>query len=376
MRTLKIGLITTLNTNIGDDFIRDGICQLLRYVFQGRQIEFIYINKHRPMTAYPKWHPCHWVEWIPRGRMKIYPIMGKLFYKYGFSHFDDCDLIVQCGAPVLWPGCSKCEWAEPLWHQIVGRLYERSPVLNLAAGSCYAWEKQPAQILNPLDAQYLKEILGYCRLTTVRDILAHKLFSSIDSNVLHLACSALLAGKKYISNRKEKGLVLINYMDAGGHFDFDQGIDSTLWHGTIKDLINRMEKRHNLVFLCHNQKEYDLANKLDSTLPRIWPKTTREYFILVAKAQVGLFNRMHASVALSGLGIPSIAVGTDTRLLMVAALGLPSYYVKDVDVEQLEWELEYLLSIRSQENERLAVLQSETWEKYSSVITDALRGSF
>jgi hypothetical protein len=53
---------------------------------------------------------------------------------------------VQCGAPVLWPNCNKCEWAEPLWYSVIGRLHKKTPVLNLAAGSCYPWEKQPEKI--------------------------------------------------------------------------------------------------------------------------------------------------------------------------------------------------------------------------------------
>lgn len=54
---MKIGLISTINTNIGDDFIRQGICLLLKKVFKNHEIEFININKHTPLTVYPKWHP-------------------------------------------------------------------------------------------------------------------------------------------------------------------------------------------------------------------------------------------------------------------------------------------------------------------------------
>ena len=373
---MRIGLITTLNTNIGDDFIREGICLILWKIFQGRKIEFIPVNKHRPMTVYRAWHPCHWIEGLPRGRVYGYPIVGKLFHKFGFSRFDDCDLIVQCGAPVFWPGCHRCEWAEPLWRQVVGRLCERIPVLNLAAGSCYPYEQQPTHVSDPLDTRYLKDILSFCRLTTVRDVLARDLCASIGIKVPHICCTALLAAKDYNNNHENGKFVFINYMSGGGHFDWDQGIDGVFWQNTIKTLIKRMRTRHKLAFLCHNKKEYDLSGQMDATLPRIWPKTIQEYFSSVSKARVVLCNRMHASVGLAGLGIPSIAVGTDTRLLMVDALGIPCYYIKDVELEQLEDGLEYLMSIRSRERERLLTLQSETWNRYVSVVTEATEGTF
>lgn len=372
---MRIGLITTLDTNIGDDFIREGICFVLRKVFLGRKIEFVPVNKHRPMTVYPPSHPCRWAEWFPRGRRYAYPLVGKIFNRFEHSRFDNCDLIVQCGAPVFWPGCHRCEWAEPLWHQVVGRLHKRVPILNLAAGSCYAWEQQPTNIYDPRELEYIRSILGYCRMTTVRDTLAQNLCSSLDIQAPYIPCSAFLAAKECKNIQKYKEIVLINYMDGGGHYDWNQNIDRVLWHNTVKGLMNRMRKRHKVVFLCHNQEEYDLADQLDETLPRIWPKTFHEYISLVSKAKIALCNRMHASVVLAGLGIPSIAVGTDTRLLMVAALGLPNYYVKDVNVDQLEYDLEKLLARRAQERERLLTLQSATWSRYIDRVSESLKGT-
>jgi polysaccharide pyruvyl transferase WcaK-like protein len=371
---LRIGLITTLNSNIGDDFIREGICLVLNKVFAGQKIEFLSVNKHRPMTVYPAWHPCHWTEWLPRGKSYAYSFLGKLLHRAGHSRFDDCQLIVQCGAPVIWPGCHGCEWADPLWHQVVGRLFSRVPVLNLAAGSCYPWEKQPASITDPEDAKYLKAILGYCRLTTVRDTLAQKLCASLGALVPHIVCSAFLAANDFQAGDTEDGPILINYMQGAGHFDWDQNIDGGVWQNTVKTLIERLQKRHRLAFICHNQKEHELAGKMDASLPRLWPKSPAEYFSQVAAAKVALCNRIHAAVGLAGLGIPAIAVGSDTRLLMMAALGLPHYYVKDATADQLEEDLENLLASRHRERERLLSLQSETFDTYMSRVSAALAG--
>lgn len=370
---MKIGLITTLNTNIGDDLIREGICTVLREIFKKHDIRFILINKHRPATVYPKYHPIRWTEILPRGRIRAGRFIGKLFYRFGYSYLDNCDLIVYCGAPVLWPGCHQAEWAEILWDQVVGRIYEHIPVLNIAAGSSYPWEKQPTIIEDPNDKEYLKRILGYCRLTTVRDILAQRLCATLDVLTPLIPCSAFLAFKDYnIKKQEEENIIIINYMPGGGHYDWNQKIDPLIWHITMERLIARLKKYYKLVFLCHSKAEYEMAYRLDPALPRVWPKTVQEYFNIIPNAKVALCNRMHASVALAALGIPSVAVGTDTRLLMVHALGLPIVYIKDAHVEYLMEILEVLLKNYRFERERLVALKEKTFKMYIEEILSVL----
>jgi hypothetical protein len=372
---MRIGLITTINTNIGDDLIREGICLVLRQIFGGREIEFVEINKHQPLTVYPNWHPVHLARHtrrVPRVGLLTSSLIEGFAAKLGLSRFHTCDLIVQCGAPVLWPLCHRCEWAKPLWHHLVGRLSHSIPILNLAAGSCYPWERQPDAIINPEDESYLRAILDYCRVTTVRDTLAQHLCASMGVETPLIPCSAFLAAGNGTSGAQHDGIVLINYMPGGGHYDWNQGIDDSMWRETVKSLIDRLRKRHQLVFLCHNESEYLIARDLDPTLPLLLPKNPKDYFKQVSVASVALCNRLHASVALASLGIPSIAVGTDTRLLMVEALGLPCLYVKEANVDQLEWGIESLLANHHLEKERLLALRSATCNEYVAVVEDSV----
>lgn len=372
---MKIGLITTIDTNIGDDFIREGICRVLADVFKCQQIEFVSVNKHKPYTVYPLWHPARLgniAGRLPIGKSLLKNATDSFFSKMGFSQFDDCDLIVQCGAPVFWPNCHQNEWAEPLWHDIVGRLHEKIPILNLAAGSCYPWERQPSEITDPDDASYLKAILGYCRLTTVRDTLSQTICELLGTEVPLIPCSASLAAGTLVGSLKNDGLVLINYMSGGGHYDWEQGIDPHTWQETMKALIARLQKRHKVAFLCHNETEYNLAHELEPVITRLFPKTPGEYFTVVSEAKAAVCNRMHASVGIAGMGIPSVAVGTDTRLLMVKALELPSFYVKDANLEQLEANVENLIVNGRREQERLLSLREDTWNRYLKVVSDAI----
>jgi hypothetical protein len=189
-----------------------------------------------------------------------------------------------------------------------------------------------------------------------------------------IPCSALLATKNCsCADEQNKGVVLINFMHGGGHYAWDQRINPSVWQATVKTLIGRLKTRHRLAFLCHNDAEYNLAQDLDPMLTRLWPKTSHEYAAMVSEASVALCNRMHASIALAGLGIPSIAVCTDTRLLMVDAIGLPCFYVKETSVDQLEDEIENLFMHRRKEQERLFSLRTETWNRYVRTVAEALQ---
>ena len=44
---MKIGFITTIDTNIGDAFIRTGIENILDSITGSKKIEHTYVNKHR-----------------------------------------------------------------------------------------------------------------------------------------------------------------------------------------------------------------------------------------------------------------------------------------------------------------------------------------
>lgn len=374
---MKLGLITTLNTNIGDDFIREGIVSLLKHIFNHHEIKWIPVNKHFPFSVYPSWHPIHLrntLTYFPNipGKKSTRRFIETVFPKVRFSNFDNCNLIVQCGAPVFWPNCYQNEWAKPIWHDIIERLHDKIPVLNLATGSCYPWERQPSKIDIPEDQKYIKSILGYCRLTTVRDHLSQALCKTLDHQVPLIPCSAFLVGRDRNIQVNHSGYILINYMIGGGHYSWDQNIDNQKWENVIKTLITRLSKRHKIAFLCHDAKEVSLAKKLNSELPVFFPKSIQEYLDCTSQATFAICNRMHASVAMAGLGIPSIAICTDTRLLMVSQIGLPIHYVKDVSADELEEETENGIAAISLERNRLLSLQDQTWGNYITFVKEAL----
>lgn len=362
---MRIGLISTIDTNIGDDFIREGIVRVLDSVF-GPRVKYVVINKHDPETYYPL---VKLTRYLPDGRTRSRNWLMRRGRRKGISRFDDCDLIVQCGAPVYWEGCgTTTQWRDELWYGIIDRLHERIPILNLAAGSCYPLERLPSFPINETDADYIRRIHGYCKATAVRDPLALRILESLGLDGELIPCSACLAPPEPSSIPPGDGLILINYMEGGGHYDWNQGIDKARWESEARSMIDRLRGRHRLAFICHDEKEEAIAAQLDGSLPRFRPRTPREYQEVVRQAKLGICCRLHAAVYLAGFGVPAVALGTDTRLHMVKEFGLPCMYVKEATAEALEGHAEGLLKNRHEEWQRLTALRRQAFDRYKAVV--------
>lgn len=373
---MRIGLITTLNTNIGDDFIREGICRVLRQLSPGEPIEFVTINKHEPMALYPRWHPVRVLRAPVWRRCKIRngaSLFSYLFTGLGFTAFDSCDAIVQCGAPVYWPECATTTaWRKRIWREVIARLHERIPVINVAAGACYPFERMPTAFETQADASYARWIHRLCSATTVRDPLAQKLLQREGCAADLIPCSAFLFTTPDQARPDPDGPVLINYMAGAGHYDWKQNIEGERWEKTVCGLIQRLGTRHRVAMLCHDETELVHARRIAPQCEAILPRLYHDFPALVSNAKAAVCNRLHAPVALAGMGIPSVAVGTDSRLLMVKQVGLPAHYVKDVSVALLESEVEKAIANRDFIAQRLERLQRATWEQYAELFLRTL----
>lgn len=373
---MRIGLITTLNTNIGDDFIREGICRTLRQLSPDEPIEFITINKHEPLALYPRWHPVRILRapfWRRCGLRNVAGIFSYLFTGLGFTSFDSCSAIVQCGAPVYWPECATTTaWRKRIWKEVIQRLHKKIPVINIAAGACYPFERMPMEFETPADTHYARWIHRLCCATTVRDPLAQKLLQKAGCKAELIPCSAFLFTTPEQARPDPDGPVLINYMRGAGHYEWGQQISADRWEKIIRELIQRLSTRHRVALFCHDQEEHDLARQIAPQCEAIFPKSHREYAALLGNAKAAICNRLHASVALAGMGIPSVSVGTDSRLLMVTQLGLPAHYVKDVSVDLLESDLEKAIANQAFIARRLEGLQIATREQYAELFRRTL----
>jgi hypothetical protein len=359
---MRIGLITTLGVNIGDDMIRLGVMHILSRIFAEQRLAWVPVNKHEPHTVWSGLHPY---RWLPKGKRTARRLLKHLWS----SRFHTCDLIVQCGTPGLWDGCQWCEWWLPLWRDVIGEIHRRIPVYNLGIGSDYRLDLPPRRIERSKDEAFLRELLSYCRLTTVRDSLARDLLSTLGYDVPLLVCPAVLAFGDSQADESRRDTIIVNYMRRGGHDDFGQNIDADRWLGVLRQVLGRMRQRYPLLLLCHNRAEMQLAETFFPGDQRLLAATPDDFRRAVTHGLVGLCNRLHASVAMAGLGVPSVAVSGDTRILMVKQAGLPCHSVHDCVPERLITDLEGLIARRDSEKRRLLALKSATLSEYITLMT-------
>lgn len=369
---MKVGFITTIDTNIGDDFIRCGIENIVKNIHNTSSPHFTYVNKHLPETAIVNKSPIHLLKKSKPfpGRGKLMNFYDKYLYHY-FSVYNSQDIIIQSGAPVLWPDCQNNEWAIPIWYKTIGKLHKKIPVLNIAAGSCYPWEHRNG-FFNDDEKKYAADIGSFCKLTTTRDILANRLFTEAGVKNVLMPCSAFFVDQ-HVENKNHGEYILINYMPGGGHFDWGQNINGNAWEEAIKNLINSLGSKYEIHFICHNEKEVAAAQRIAPGNRIHLPDSVESYLEVIRKAIIGINNRMHASVAMASVGVPSLSIGTDTRLLMLENLGLPIFYVKDVSGQLLNEEVIKLIAQKDTERKRLFELKSSGFNKYSRLLETYFR---
>lgn len=345
---MKITFITTLNHNVGDDFVREGLTYLLREAFQSSQLSFDAIHKHDPITSrkgfgrlrsaghHKRAH--RWARWDRK--LPLWMTGDRVL---------DADLLVQSGAPVYWchetAHAADNEWFMPL----IKRRYEgtgmKAPFLNLAAGSAQGYHGDGSEVAGcAKDAAYIRDLHRLSAITTVRDPLAREILRSLGLDAPVIPCSAIFARDAVGAVPGPGEYVVFNYMPKGGHYDFEGDANGPAWEQAFRDAYQALRKRERCLFVCHNQAEVDAARSIDPEASIFFSSRYQDYFPVYAKAKYGLMNRVHGAFVLASLGKPAFVVGTDSRARMAEEIGLRHAYVNDVDAPRLLAEADRLAS--------------------------------
>jgi len=372
----KIYFLSTLNTNIGDEFIRDGLISVISSLCEPDEWNWKAFNKHQPWTFYPKAHPAQLARVVDtcfhRGWHKALNILSSL----PGNQFVNADLIIQSGTPVIWKGASNSEWATPFWRNLVFKNKNRIPVLNIGGGSCYAWSNPP-KALEAADREFARKMVENCVFTTCREPLAAKLLSEASGKeITVIDCPGFLAGMSHETPKPTDGRILINAMPIGGHFDYMKQVNPDSWRKILDKQILELKKDFTIEFVCHDAKEASFASSYWPSHTLHQPKTPSEYFQICVGAHAAIVNRLHAAVGLSGLGIPCIAIGTDTRLLMTQNIGIPSLFLPDITHDKLTSEIRELLVDRENRSQLLLEKQAQVFERYRLLLQPYLSSLF
>lgn len=327
---MKVSIITTLNHNVGDDFVRIGLKYLLKQALGRQNLDFHYIHKHSPISARVGF------EWFRNTRVslrvdKVIPLF------LTNDRVLEADLVIQSGAPVYWchdVGGSHC--ADNYWYgPLIKRRFlknRKAKLGNIAIGTCQRYHSDGSEFCIRCK-EYIGDFFNVAAVTTHRDNLSTKVLASIGLDAPVMPCSSIFAidecGLQNEGNKQK--YVVINYMKGGAHYTFGQNIDHKKWEREFSKFYHEIRNRERVVFSCHNRTEYEGAKRIDPDAEIFLSRDHLDFMKFYAKAKFGIVNRVHAAFLMASFGKPSIVIGNDTRARMAENIGLEHFFVNDAD---------------------------------------------
>jgi hypothetical protein len=365
---MKVAIITTVDHNVGDDFVREGIKYLLRKHFHEHHIKFENIHKHSPITS------RHGFEWFRalKWSKRVDRLLPKSWSK---DRVLDTDILVQSGAPVYWchpdenNHCSNNEWYKPLIKDRYLKKKDRKKLLNLAAGTCQKYSSDGSEFCTDCDI-YARELYSLADVTTGRDRLSKTVLNKIGFDMPVIPCSSIFAKDEHGLKSKTGEYVVVNYMKGGAHYTFGQDIDIEKWAVDFKHFYFELKKKERVIIACHNQIELDEVLTFDPDAEIFYQKDDYlAYMKFYSAAKFGIVNRVHAGFMLASFGKPSIVIGNDSRALMAAEIGLKHFFVNDVNFELLMHEYEYLNGGADGFQSRFKKIKAKAYQDYMNALS-------
>jgi polysaccharide pyruvyl transferase WcaK-like protein len=372
---MKVALLGHTKGNIGHALMVAGMKRIISHAFPN--VEFHVFEQHNPFCVFSD--GGIWSK-FRREIVQLEIAFPKRWYMQKVLDGKANELVswlrqysgaILCGGPNIAPGVSSSINMKLMCHMMPAAFASADvPVLDLAVGSCYPLTAIPERMNSADEAFHVLEG-KFLTGASVRDDIAQKLMATCGRTVSKIPCGAIASGLYFQDVMKEQprgDSILINYQKKGANEDWGQGVSVAQYREVIRDLIKRLQRRHKVAILCQNEHEYKEAAELDKACERVFPKTVEEYASAVWKAKSGVVSRIHAAIPMAGIGVPTVAVGTDSRLGALKLMGLKTFFAKEAVAEELEASVENLLTHQQQERERLTEVQRATIAAYSQLL--------
>ena len=369
----KIALLSHRGGNIGHDFMALGIEVALKDAF-GSDLQIDHFEQHNHFEVYPQSHWLRLLHKVPHGRLSLvrrFLNMPK-FRERSWPQTSalEYNLAVSCGGPNIVPSGLQSPELGLLLHHMNGAFHYRGvPLIDAGVGASFPLENLPDRYEAQSDRAFYSSALRYTTRITVRDLVAENFIRDLGFEPELIPCAAIGCGRLFEQVKpigdESKKYVAINFQRVGANSDWGQNVDAIKWMSTIQTVIADLEKRHPVMILAHNAYELKLAQQLAPHIKRVLPTTQTDYAQTIRMVKAGLVSRIHAAIPLAGIGVPSVVVGTDTRLGTIDQFGLPTRFVKQASAEWMVDQLETLICNSEDERNRLIRLREATMTRYA-----------
>jgi hypothetical protein len=334
MKKSKLSVITTLNHNIGDDFVREGIIYLFKSL--GNELSIECIHKHSPITNYYSFSS------IKNLNISNYLYPLAKYFKLN-NRIADSNIIIQSGAPIYWCNndidihCCTNEWYGPLIRDsredIKSKLF-----LNIAGGSCQPYHSSGQELIQCSKCRsYIAELYDASDLTLLRDSLAKDMLNISGRDATVLPCTSIFARDVFGIVPGDSEYIVLNYMENAGHYVFNQDIDKILWEQQFISMAHKVSKMGRVIISCHSKNEENWAKRNLPNFERfLVPNDHEEFIKFYSHAKWGVLNRVHGAFMMASFGKPAVIIGNDSRARMISMLNLESHYVGDLSEESID----------------------------------------
>ncbi|MEP6933033.1 MAG: polysaccharide pyruvyl transferase family protein [Nitrospirota bacterium] len=367
---MRVTLITTIEHNVGDDFVREGILHLLDSIGVLDSVELI--HKHSPITAvygFEKYRTYR-VSRVLDPTIRVLRLRDRV---------SESDVLVQSGTPVYWchpdgPHCADNEWFDPLIRKRFLSDRRGRAFLNIAGGSCQRYHSDGSEISScQRCGDYIREFFDSCALTILRDRLARTMLNRVGRDAQILPCTSIFARDRFGLMPQAGEFVVINCMENGGHYTFGQAIDGDRWRLQFQQIAHLVRKMGRVVVACHSKEEERLAQSLVPDLERfLVPNDHLEFMKFYARARFGVVNRVHAGFMMASFGKPVAVIGNDSRARMIENLSLQSHFVGDIESSSIEGLVESVSAREGSYSDEIEAIRSESRKEYIRVLGAAL----
>lgn len=353
---LKIAFLTTLGTNVGDDFVRNGIRAVLDRI--GVPYSAFLINKH---DAASLGQPCEDETEKVADKLKA------------------ADLLIQSGAPVYWSLQNGSSSVNSEWHRWfwLDRVFPspNPPLLNLGAGTCQPYGDDGSLFLeSEACTEFARRLAARSELTTVRDPLASRLLKRLGCPHLLLPCPAFLSAKRAARPALDPSLICVNWMPLGAHYDLDGGFPSDRWKADIMAVNKGLRRLGRLLFVAHDRAEVEFLETLLDPGERVFVASGwRDYQEIYGASALVVANRVHGAMVAAGHGVPSILVGNDTRSEVADLVGVPRFRSARVNPDDILARASNLMSDRKAVSDSLLHGREQALARYVEAVTPYLQ---
>jgi hypothetical protein len=371
----RVCFITTLDHNVGDDFVREGIVHLFNRATGPWQLTCV--HKHLPFTARPlgAWLRARGADQLLARIHRELPVrlLGRidevLPLTPGRDRILDCDVLVQSGAPVYWAhanhSCEQNEWWTPLMERRWIPSSAGRPLLNLAAGTCQPFDSDASEFARrPATLDYVRRFHDLSALTTVRDELSVRVLAHAGRSAELLPCTSIFAVDALGITPRSGEYVVLNYRRPSVGDTLGVPVDADRWERRFVNFATDLAARIPCLLVCHDQREFESAARLLPGVPRFHSRHYADYLRVYAGARWGIVNRVHAGFALASLGKPAAIVGVDSRARMAGLLGLEAVFVDHADARWLATTADRLEEDRNRFPTIIAQLKQRTESRY------------